>query len=205
MIKNIISKTKKDEKGSTLVEFSILFVPLMTVIMGLTELGYQAYLNMMTQSVSHRIAREATVGTSTQADVEDLANELLSPVLLNGANVDITTSSYFDFAGIGQPETITNDINSNDVVEEGDCFDDVNGNASHDTDLGQSGLGGADDVVTYTITIDSPQLLGVAGFLGFSDRLNISATSASRNQPFEEQTPLAIQRYCIVGGVSVAF
>ena len=205
MMKNIIFKTKKDENGSTLVEFAILFVPLMTVVLGLTELGYQSYLNMMTQSVSHRIAREATVGASTQADVEDLANELLSPVLLNGANVDVTTSSYFDFTGIGQPETITNDINSNDVVEEGDCFDDVNGNATHDIDLGQDSLGGGDDVVTYTINIDSPRLLGVAGFLGLPDRLNIAATSASRNQPFEDQNPLVIQRFCIVGGVSVPF
>ena len=205
MVKNIIYKTKKDEEGSTLVEFAILFVPLMTVIMGLTELGYQSYLNMMTQSVSHRIAREATVGGLTQIQIEDSALELLSPVLLNGANVNISTSSYFDFTGIGQPETITNDVNSNDIVEEGDCFNDVNGNTTHDSDLGRDSVGGADDVVTYTINIDSPRLLGVAGFLGLPDRLNIEASSATRNQPFEDQNPPIIQQFCIVGGVSVPF
>lgn len=99
----------------------------------------------------------------------------------------ITTLVYLDFDKVGQPEPLTVDVNGNGKYDaaDGDQYTDVNGNGTWDLDQGATGVGGASDVVLYTISYDwkifTPLM---AAFIGNNGVVKLSASVAVRNEPF---------------------
>jgi Flp pilus assembly protein TadG len=50
-----------DESGATIVEFALILVPMLMVILGFMELGYQSYVRSILQGSLNDVARTATV------------------------------------------------------------------------------------------------------------------------------------------------
>lgn len=199
-----LSRIRSDEGGATLVEFGFVIGPLMVLIISTLDLGYRAYVDVQAGSAAYEVARLATTGGIDVSQVEGRVEELMDPILLNGSTLTVEAQSYFDFTGIGRAETITVDNNSNNRVDNNDCFIDENDNAQHDPDVGRSGIGGANDVVLYTITVDSPNLTPIASLIGIGDTFSVRAQSTGRNQPYADQDQVEKQEYCIQGGTAVA-
>jgi hypothetical protein len=58
---------------------------------------------------------------------------------------------------------------------------------AHDSVVGVSGQGGAKDTVQYTVRVNYPRLLPIAGFIGLPERVDMSAITVMNNQPYGEQ------------------
>lgn len=179
-----------NEDGATLMEFGLVAGPLMLILLGTIDLGYKGYTDTLIKSKVHEIARDASTGEMTVAQIEQAVEDGLDPILLKDSVVTVTVRSYYDFTNIGKPEKLTTDVNGNGEVDPGDCFIDSNNNDVFDTDYGQSGTGGPDDIVSYEINVSSPRLFPLPGLFGASDEMKISSSTAVRNQPFGAQVDI---------------
>tara|TARA_R110001606_G_scaffold31849_1_gene97030 strand:+ start:577 stop:1182 length:606 start_codon:yes stop_codon:yes gene_type:complete len=192
MIRRLLRKTRilADERGATLVEFGLVAGPFFLMLLGIMDLGYRGYVDTVSKSVLHQVARDASTGEMTSAQIEQQVNNGLGDLVLNNAVIDVSTESYFDFTNIGKPEKLTTDNNNNGTVDPGDCFIDNNGNGVFDTDYGIAGTGGPDDIVSYKIEITSPRLFPLASMIGLDETMTISNSTAVRNQPYGAQVDL---------------
>ncbi len=188
--RNIKNLLRKDEEGATLMEFGLVVGPLMMIMLGVTDLGYQGYLDTLAKSKLHEIARQASTGSMTVQDIEDKVEEELKPLLLKGVEPKVFVKSYFDFTSIGKPEKLTTDTNGDGNLDSGDCYLDGNRNDTFDVNFGNTGTGGPDDIVNYTIEIESPRLFPLAKMFGWSEKMKSTNSTAVRNQPYGDQTEI---------------
>ena len=192
----VIRRLRRDQRGATIIEFAIISGPMLLLLMGGLELGYDSYVRSTMQGALNDAARTAAVefpiinvpGSTVEEQVENLIEEQVHNVAPN-ARITVTQKSYFDFSSIGDPEKLMTDNNGNgqfDAVD-GDCYEDANGNGSYDTDACKTGNGGADDVVLYTAHVSAPRILPLDGFLpGVGPTIEYSLQTAVRNQPYDQ-------------------
>jgi Flp pilus assembly pilin Flp len=179
-----------DESGATLVEFGLVAGPFILMLFGIMDLGYRGYVDTVSKSVLHQVARDASTGEMTVTEIKDQVNRGLEDLVLKNAVITVKTQSYFDFTNIGKPEKLTTDKNSNGQVDPGDCYIDNNNNKVFDVDYGIEGTGGPDDIVSYSIEIKSPRLFPLASMMGMDETMTILNSTAVRNQPFGAQVDL---------------
>jgi hypothetical protein len=98
--------------------------------------------------------------------------------------VTITTQSYQAYSQVAQPEPFTVDNAPLNVANSGDCWKDYNPNGSRDLDRGAGGVGNADDVVLYTVTMVVPKMFPIDRFLGWAHTDTITQTTVLTNQPY---------------------
>jgi hypothetical protein len=186
---------RSDRRGVSAVEFALVAPVLFTMIIGGLDLGYQAYARSVLQGALNDIARTGSLegpdlhcaGETTEEKIACAVKNRSDSVARNATyNFDI--KSYFEFSGAGRGEKIVTDYNSNGRYDEGDCFQDINVNGEFDAVGGREGIGGADDVVFYDVTLTMPRLLPMASLVGWSSEYEIRATTAVRNQPYARQS-----------------
>lgn len=185
----------QDEQGVTIIEFALILAPMLLMIIGGLDVGYQSYLRLMMQGALNDAARTAAVenpiiGIDGDTVEEQVENMIRSAVVAPNSEITVTQKSYFDFSDIGNPERLMKDNNNNgrfDAVDN-DCWEDANGNGRYDIDAGADGNRGANDVVFYTVNLKMPRLFPTHAFLpGLSNTLEYQFQTAVRNQPFDEQ------------------
>ena len=192
MIRSLQKKFRllRDQRGANLVEFGLVDGPFILMLLGIMDLGYRGYVDTVSKSVLHQVARDASTGEMTPTEIEQQVNNGLDDLVLKNAVISVSTESYFDFTNIGKPEKLTVDNNGNGEVDPGDCFIDNNGNDVFDTDYGIAGTGGPDDIVNYKIEIVTPRLFPLASMIGLDETMTISNSTAVRNQPYGAQVDL---------------
>ena len=178
-----IRRIRTDSRGATIVEFAMILPALCVLLLGIFELGYRSYAASLIQGALHEAARMATVGGIPMTTIDAHVKQRLSNFATN-STVTTQTTSYYDFAGVSMPEKITQDTAPLGSYNAGDCYEDANGNSSYDLDRGRGGMGNADDIVRYQITMTYPRILPVASFLGWSNTETIVSNTVLRNQPF---------------------
>ena len=183
-----LSALRRDRSGATIIEFALILPVLSMLMLGVLDLGYRSYVTSVIQGSLHKAARMATVGGMTVPQIEAaIANDLrhFSP----GSTVTTSTRSYFDFNGVNTPETITQDTAPEGEFNPGDCFEDVNGNGQFDLNRGRGGVGGAEDVVHFEVTMTYPRIVPIGGFIpGWSNDVTVTQNTVLRNQPFAGRT-----------------
>ncbi|WP_212592670.1 TadE/TadG family type IV pilus assembly protein [Sphingomonas insulae] len=183
----------RDDKGITIVEFAIVAPCLVLLMIGLLDLGFKAYVGIQLQGALEQSARQVTVGTSTTtAALTSLVKTQIVKIVPK-ASVSVVPTSYYDFANVGKPEPITTDTAPLGTFNQGDCFQDLNGNGVWDADAGSSGTGGSEDIVYYTATVTYPDLLPAAKLFGFSSTATVTGTTMMKNQPYASQAEPAIK------------
>jgi len=181
--RRILSALRRDARGATIVEFAIVVPVLSVLLLGTLDLGYRSYVTSIVQGALHEAARMATVGGISTATIAQHVQDRLHEFSRN-ATITTTTRSYSDFSGVKVPETITQDTVPLGTYNQGDCFQDANGNGTYDLDRGRSGMGGAEDVVYFEVTMTYPHIVPVGAFLGWSNNVTITQNTVLRNQPF---------------------
>lgn len=193
----------RDERGATAVEFALITPVMSLIMMGILDLGHTAYVASQTQGAVHQAARQATVGNRTGAQIDTYVINKLRPLVQQGTcpgascPVTIQKKSYSDYTGVKKAEKIITDTapfgtyNAKTPTQPGDCHEDVNGNNVWDQDRGRDGLGGADDVVRYEVTVRYNRLLPVAGLFGWSQQQEVKVNTLLKNQPYAAQTKSA--------------
>lgn len=174
---------RRDERGVTIIEFAMILPSLCVLLMGIFELGWRMYVASVVQGSLHEAARMATVGNRTTTQIDAHVRQRLHQFSQN-ATIETATNSYYDFTQVATPETITSDTVPLNQYNATDCYSDYNGNGRYDLDRGRTGLGNADDIVRYQVTMSYPRVFPIAGFLGWSNTDTIIANTVLRNQPY---------------------
>ena len=175
-----------------MVEFAFVVTPLFMVLLGLTDFGYRMYVDSVVEGTVHRAARLATVGDKTSDQIDDFVRTQLTEFSTNGT-VTITKTNYYQYSGIGKPEKLTTDGNSNGEWDPGDCYQDLNNDGIWNKVAGRDGLGGSDDVVYYQVQFTYPRVVPMDRLLGWSDTQTATAMTVMRNQPYASQQIPAIR------------
>ncbi|GAA0662770.1 Flp pilus assembly protein TadG [Sphingomonas insulae] len=192
-MRSAVVASLRDDKGITIVEFAIVAPCLVLLMIGLLDLGFKAYVGIQLQGALEQSARQVTVGTSTTtAALTSLVKTQIVKIVPK-ASVSVVPTSYYDFANVGKPEPITTDTAPLGTFNQGDCFQDLNGNGVWDADAGSSGTGGSEDIVYYTATVTYPDLLPAAKLFGFSSTATVTGTTMMKNQPYASQAEPAIK------------
>ena len=179
----LLPRLARDEGGVTIVEFAMILPCLCVLLLGIFDLGYRSYAASVLQGALHEAARMATVGGVSMTQIDQRVRSRLSN-FANQGTVTTSTQSYYDFSAVRMPEKITSDTVPIGQYNTGDCYEDANGNSTYDTDRGRSGMGSADDIVRYQVTLTFPRIVPIGRFLGWSDNETISANTVLRNQPY---------------------
>jgi Flp pilus assembly protein TadG len=180
----MIRRLRQDKRGATVLEFALVIPIVCALLSAGFELGFRVYLTAIVQGALLEASRSASVGNVSELAIEQMIKNRVA-VLSNGSNVKETKKeNFYNFSNVGRPEKLKFDKNGNgsyDPLE--DCYEDANNNGSYDYNANR-GLGTADDIVRYTVTVEYPNIMPVRRLLGWGTKQTITASTVLRNQPF---------------------
>ena len=178
-----LAPLRHDEGGVSTVEFALISPVLMAVLFGMFDLGHTLYATSMIDGAMQEVARSSTIEGATIADLDAQVTRAVERVLPS-ATITFTRRSYSDFADVERPEDY-DDLNGSNLCDNGESFEDVNGNGVWDADRGTLGNGGAREAVLYKVTATYDRIFPVPEFLGFPQSTSITGQTVLRNQPYQ--------------------
>ncbi len=191
-------RLKRDERGSYIIEFAVLSLPMMTLLMGGMELGYEAYAKANIEGALREVARLASTGSATPEELDTVLHDRIR--LMKGATIEVERKSYSSFGAVGQPEPLVSDVEPfGGEPGPGDCYLDINGNDQWDADRGSDGLGGSEDIVYYGVTVSYPMIFKLTSAVlnGGASNMKISTNAVIKNEPFGNATVPTPEKKCI--------
>ena len=185
MMRGLLTRLARDERGATIVEFALITPALLITLMGLFDLAYNMYTAQQLQGAIQNAARQSTLeGASTNVSNIDAIVTRAVHAVAGNATLTFDRTAYASFASVARPEDYT-DVNNDGTCNDGEPFEDANGNGVWDADSGSSGFGGARDAVLYTVTVVYPRAFPIAKLIpGQTDNFTLTATTVLRNQPY---------------------
>lgn len=179
---------RRDNRAAAATEFALTAPLFLLVLMGVFDFSWQMYAKQVLSGAVSKVGRASTLeGNANSQTTLDADVRAKVQKVFKDSTVTFTRKAYDSYDEIGDPENYT-DSNSNGRYDSGECFQDVNGNGSWDTDRGQTGNGGAEDVVVYTASMQITRVLPVWKMLGQPQNKTITATTVLRNQPYNAAT-----------------
>ena len=181
-------KLAKDRQGVTIVEFAMIAPVFFATLMGIFDLGYNLYTTGLLEGSIQKAARDSTIeGAAPTTATLDAKITHTVRQLAPGATVTFSRKSYSSFSDVGRPEDFA-DLDASGICDNGEAFEDVNGNGEWDADMGKTGLGGARDAVLYSVNVTYPRLFPVAKLIGLPEDYSMTSNTVLRNQPYGLQT-----------------
>lgn len=187
----------REERGATLPEFALILPTFLLLLVGIFDIGQSIYVRSVLQGAVQQAARNAGLesGLGNLSTIDNYVRSQMEPVAISNANFTFERKNYYTFSDVGRPEDFT-DTNDNDVYDPNECFTDENGNSQWDEDVGKSGLGGANDVVLYTATVNYDRIFPLWKLISDDEQMSLSATTVLRNQPFGSQGARKPKQIC---------
>lgn len=174
-----------DDRGVAILEFALIAPVFLMLVIETFDLGQMAYGKAVLEGAVQKAARDSTLETSSTLQADTLVTRIVRPVIPT-AIFTTTRANYVDFTDIGRPER-WNDANNDGTCSNNETYVDENGNGSWDNDIGESGNGGASDVVVYTVTIDYDPIFKIPFLPQSWNTRSITARAVRRNQPSAAQ------------------
>lgn len=187
----------RDDRGATLPEFAIILPTFLLLLFGIFDVGQGVYVQSVLQGAVQDAGRDAGLesGSNQVASIDQYVKNQMGPVAITDPVYTIKRENYYTFSDVGRPEDFT-DKNHNDEYDPDECFTDENGNNTWDEDVGKSGLGGANDVVLYTVEVSYDRIFPLWKMVGQDQRTQVSAATILRNQPFGAQSTRTSKQVC---------
>ncbi|OYX44829.1 MAG: hypothetical protein B7Y90_19170 [Alphaproteobacteria bacterium 32-64-14] len=186
-----------DRQGATLPEFAIVLPTFLVLLFGIFDLGQGIYIRSVLQGAILDAGRDAGLesGVSQQSAIDQYVRDQLTPIAISNPAFSVERLNYSGFNDVGRPEDFT-DANNNDQYDVDECFTDENGNNSWDGDVGKGGLGSANDVVVYSVTVTYDRVFPLWRMIDGEQRGSVSSSTALRNQPFGPQATRVKKQVC---------
>lgn len=187
----------RNEDGAALTEFAIVAPVLILMIMGIFDMAHSQYTSALMNGAMQKAGRDLTLQsafTSQSAVDAEVQNQIRS-VVPGTATIELVKLSHTEFADIGEAEEFTDD-NSDGQCNNNEPYIDDNNNGQWDANRGQDGIGGAKDAVLYTVNVSYDRLFPMAGLAGLPERVELSASTVLRNQPYDQQLDVFSQGNC---------
>jgi hypothetical protein len=155
------------------------------------EMVYNYYMEAQLQGAVQKAARDSTI-ESASANVATIDARVAEAVraIVPDAEMKFSRKAYSSFSDVHREEDYT-DVNKNGICDDGDPYEDANGNGMWDADRGAIGGGGARDAVLYIVDVSYVRAFSVTQFIGMSDKFSTQAITVLRNQPWEAQAVVA--------------
>lgn len=188
------ARLRRDTAGAALIEFALIMPVMLMMIFGTLEFGLNIYLRSVLEGAMQQAGRNSSLQTAqaSHTTIDAYITNQVHNILPNAA-VTFTRQNYSTFSAVGRAEDFTDGSNGgivNGAYDLPECFQDIIGSGTAgqwDSDIGRSGLGGANDVVEYTATVSYSSFIPVGQAFGLSPTTTINATTMLRNQPFATQ------------------
>ena len=183
----------RSRDGVSAVEFALISPALFLTLFGLFDLSYNMYTAEMLQGAIQKAARDSTIeGAAGSASALDGTVSRAVHAIAPNATLTFARSYYANFTDSARPEDYT-DVDGNGTCDNGEPYEDANGNGAWDALGGKAGFGGARDAVLYSVTVNYKRAFPIASFIpGQSDDFTLVANTVLRNQPYGQQdTPPA--------------
>jgi Flp pilus assembly protein TadG len=193
--RSFLAGLRRDRRGVTTLEFALVAPVLLGVMAVAIEMGLAYYVQVVLTGTINAAGRASSLQSAQSNNTIDAQVTTRIHHVVPWATVTPTRRNYQDFSNVGQPEDFT-DTNKNGVYDKGECFNDANGNGVWDADMGKTGLGGANDVVLYTVTVTYRPLFKLNSVLGLPTKMSASASTVMRNQPFATQATRTVTKIC---------
>lgn len=202
----LLQNLLRDRRGNTVVEFAMVAPVMLILMMGLGDLLYQSYVLSVLDGAVQKAGRDSTIqgAANNVAGIDGKVVSLLGTLVNNPQQSCVVNApspswcsvrrSYTTYSNV-KPEKFT-DTNRNGRRDNGECFDDVNGNRSWDADPGLNGQGGADDIALYTFSLKYRRLFPVASLIGWPEDQTVTSRTALKNQPYASQNLIPVVTVC---------
>lgn len=177
----------RDSRGVTVIEFAFAMPVMALILMALFDLGFQVYAQSVLQGAVQQAARASTLesgGINSPALDASVTSDFHK--VIPGAQIAFSRKNYSNFEDVGLPEDF-DDTNGDAICNNGEAFEDINGNGVWDDDRGSDGVGGARDAVLYGVTASFPRVFPFHNFVGLPEQVSVDGTTVLRNQPYDEQ------------------
>ena len=185
----------RDERGISIVEFALISPVFLTLLMGVFDIGHQLYARSVLEGEMRRAGRSSTLESAVTARQNQLDEDVRSQVLRvagRGGTVDFTRKAYLTYQAAQAKAEPFIDADNDGLCNNGESFDDWNGNGRRDLDGARTGQGNARDAVVYTARLSYPRLFPMAGLIGWSNDVVIEVSTVLRNQPYGDQAAGAL-------------
>ena len=186
----------KQSRGAAAVEFGLVAPILLLAIMGVFDLGYNMYTSSLMDGSIQKVARDSTIEGAgmNEAQLDARVTEMIHQPAPR-ATLAFDRTSYTNFTDVRQPEDF-DDVNGDGSCNDGEPFEDANGNSRWDADRGSQGFGSAKDAVLYEVTVTFPRPFPLWKMTGQSSDFTMVTRTVLRNQPFSQQQERNKVEYC---------
>lgn len=186
----------RDCRGTAAVEFALIAPVFFMLLLGVFDMGYNMYTASLLHGEIQKAARDSTI-EGAASSTSGLDNEVTKAVrnLVPGSTINFARKSYADYTDVSRPEDFI-DGDSDGVCNNGETFEDANGNGTWDADRGSTGLGGARDAVLYEVTVSYPRLFPIWKLIDQDRNFSMTARTVLRNQPYDLQGDRAATGTC---------
>ena len=182
-----LAALRRDHGGVTATEFALIAPALLMVLLGTFDTGYNLYAASVLNGAAQKAARDSSIegAESNGLAIDDRVSAAVHKVV-PGAAVTFERRAYSDYSDVHSPEDFT-DVDKDGACDNGEPFEDVNGNGVWDSDRGVDTMGGARDAVLYTVTVSYPRAFPLMHLLGLPNTVTSKSTTVLRNQPYGPQ------------------
>lgn len=184
-----LTRLRRDETAATLTEFGFVGPILILMIFGIFDIAHTQYTAAIVNGAMQKAGRDISLetGVLSEDEIDERVKKAVLDVAPRKATVTYEKLSHFDFSDIGEAEDFT-DTNNDGICNNGETFDDSNGNDQWDANRGKQGIGGARDAVLYTAKVSYPRLFPLQGLIpSMSPTVTVDASTVLRNQPYDTQ------------------
>lgn len=208
-----IKRIGANQSGVSVTEFGLIAPAVFVMIMGTFDIGHQMYVNTVLngalQEVGRDSALEGATNSSEQLAIDNKLKDTVEEVIPGASLYCATTNSStppskpwvcvkrryyktFSKAATAQAESvIENPNNADGRCDAGENFMDANHNGVWDEDGGNTGQGGAKDVVIIEVKINYDRIFPAAKMIGYDGEVELVSDSVIANQPYGQQTQYA--------------
>lgn len=189
----------RSHRGAAALEFVLITPVFLGMSGGLLEFSYDAYVQSQISGVVSKAARDVTLeGQSDEAGQAALNARVTNAVrtIESRAELGFQIESFRNYQAARDPAEPFVDANNNGVCDKGESYEDLNGDGSYSQDSAIAGLGGADDVAVYTVTVSYDRLFGFMGAMGLPRRSTTTYTRMLKIQPYSSTQPILV-RTCV--------
>ncbi len=201
---NLFPALLKDQRGASVMEFGLIALPLSIMLMGVMDAGHGYYVDTVLDGAMEQAGRSSSLEGATSVTQQNLIDTKIRNairVVAPNATVTVTRRFYktFSQAQAAQAETIVQDVAPIGQCDATESYIDTNNNNNWDADGGDSGQGGAKDIVIIKVAVSFPRLFPTASLIGLGENVQLLSDSILANQPYAAQTSIgaATTRPCV--------
>jgi Flp pilus assembly protein TadG len=179
---SFLHRLRRDDSGTSVMEFGLIAPVLAMVVMGTMDAGHTIYMRSVLNGAMQRAGRDSALeGGGVTAQQTAIDGRVRAKILQLANNATITTRRRyyrtFSEASAQIHEDFT-DTNANQICDDGEPYIDANVNGTFDEDGGDDGQGGAKDVVIITSIVDYKRLFPMAKLIGLPETVHMEANCA---------------------------